>query len=353
MSIAEVAKAAGVSTATVSRVLNDFPGVRIETVQQVRAAVAALRYTPLRVRKPHPGTGSNGLSRSSLKTGNIAVITVGHDSGWLQLPVMASVVSGIQRAAAELGQRLILEELRDVTKPAALIAGKKIDGAVVFLGSGRPLASYAEALRVLKSSVPIVWAMGMETTSSGIDHVSSNNVGIGQIAYDYLAGQGCTRLAYFTSEPSWLFMRLRGQAFLNAALDDGQVATAYVVTNNPLLAQSFGVSVRAAPTFEACVESMVQGPERPDGVFVANDAMVARLYPILGRLGIKPGRDIKIISCDNETVRLSALEPRPVTIDIGAEEIGYRAAMRLKGRWQHPDHPPLLIQVAPRLVLPD
>lgn len=349
MSIAEVAKAAGVSTATVSRVLNDFPGVRQETVQQVRAAVAALRYTPLRVRKA-PVSHPSGGTRNTLKTGNIAVIPMGQNSRWLELPVMATVISGIQRGAAELGQRLVLDELRDLSKSAALISGQRIDGAIVFLDSATPYSRIKDALEALRARVPVVWAMGMETSSRGIDHVSFNNVGIGQIAYDYLAGQGCTRPAFLTTDPGWPFMRVRGQAFLNAALDDGQIATAYLLTGNPMLAQSFGLNVRTAQTFESLVENMIRSPDRPDGLFVSRDETVARLYPLLGRLGVRPEKDIRIIGCDNETVRLSALEPRPATIDIGAEEIGYRAVMRLKGRWQRPNHPPIIIEVAPELV---
>src|SRR5437763_873232 len=97
MSIAEVAKAAGVSTATVSRVLNDLPGVRDETVRQVRAAVEALNYTPQRAKRTGRSTAPGHTPRQSPRTGNIAVITLGQTRDWLQLPVMAAVVAGIQR----------------------------------------------------------------------------------------------------------------------------------------------------------------------------------------------------------------------------------------------------------------
>jgi DNA-binding LacI/PurR family transcriptional regulator len=57
-----------------------------------------------------------------------------------------------------------------------------------------------------------------------------------------------------------------------------------------------------------------------------------------------------IVSCDNEEIRLGALVPRPASIDIGAEEIGFRAVVRLRARMQRPQGLPLVIQVAPRLV---
>src|SRR5438067_9488881 len=138
MSIAEVAKAAGVSTATVSRVLNDLPGVRPETVRQVREAAEALQYKRQRARRARaPGglaTGSGGG-----RTGNIAAITLGHTREWLQLPVLASVVAGIMRAAGEFGLRLILDEIPDLSKPAPLVQRRQVDGAIVFIAGSTPV----------------------------------------------------------------------------------------------------------------------------------------------------------------------------------------------------------------------
>ena len=57
--------------------------------------------------------GSNGKG-----TGNIAAITLGQTRDWLQFPVMASVVAGIQRAAGEFGLRLLLDDLPDPSKPS-------------------------------------------------------------------------------------------------------------------------------------------------------------------------------------------------------------------------------------------
>jgi DNA-binding LacI/PurR family transcriptional regulator len=67
--------------------------------------------------------------------------------------------------------------------------------------------------------------------------------------------------------------------------------------------------------------------------------------------GIDVRRDITIISCDNEQIRLSALHPRPASIETGAEEIGFRAVMCLCSRMQRPHDPPLTIQLAPKLAL--
>ena len=88
---------------------------------------------------------------------------------------------------------------------------------------------------------------------------------------------------------------------------------------------------------------------RPDGLFIANDATTALVHPMLLRRGIVPGKDILLVSCDNEQVRLGGLVPRPLSIDIGSAEVGAVAVRRLRFRIEHPSEPPILIKVAPSI----
>jgi DNA-binding LacI/PurR family transcriptional regulator len=88
MSIVAVAKRAGVSVATVSRVINDLQNVRAETVEQVRAAMAEIGYKPPRVKRGPKG-GPRRVVPSYMRTGQIAVLTLGGFQNWLGMPVMA------------------------------------------------------------------------------------------------------------------------------------------------------------------------------------------------------------------------------------------------------------------------
>ena len=107
MSIEEVAKHAGVSAATVSRVLNAVPVVSPSTVEAVKAAMVALNYDPAdlirgprpRVKRPVPKkikpTGNNTANKV------IALVTVGHNPDKvraLRLPVINAVVESITLA---------------------------------------------------------------------------------------------------------------------------------------------------------------------------------------------------------------------------------------------------------------
>ena len=348
-SIIAVAKAAGVSTATVSRVLNGLPGVRDETVAQVRAAVDKLKYSRLRTRsirktiKTRPGR---------TRTGCIAVITLGQGQAWLEQPVMASVVSGIQRGAAGQDLGLMLGAMWDPMVPAPMLLNRQIDGAIVFLSSYVPMTTYEAALKMMQDYAPVVWAMGMEMTVSGVDHITADHVGTGQLAYSYLQNLKCQNPAFLTVNPKWPFMRLRGQAFINAAYDAGTSPTLYAVVDDESEVLPYGGRVVTSNRLSDLVEKMAADKVRPDGLFVGNDATMSDLYPLLAQHRIRIGTEMQVVSCDAENARLAGMHPRPASIDIGGDEIGVRSVDCLLNRIEHPEGQPLVIKVAPRLQSP-
>jgi DNA-binding LacI/PurR family transcriptional regulator len=353
MSIVNVAKAAGVSSATVSRVLNNFPGVRPETVRRVREAVRDLNFSPLRRRRNAGGAVKTGGRRPG-RTGNIAVITLGQTRDWLQMPVMASVVGGIRSAVSERGFRLILDEVLDPDKPNRLIDKREIDGAVVFVTGAMPPETCRETLDKLSQLVPVVWTMGEGVGGRNVDHVTCDNVGIGHVAFEYLVKMNCKEVGFVSLNPAWPFMRLRAQSFFNIACDSHLPATAYLINNcDPMIIHSYGKQVVTAATAEELVARIAAAKPRPTGLFIANDLTTATLTPILVRQGLQPGQAMTIVSCDNEESRLAALQPQPASIDIGAEEVGYRAVVRLVARMRHPDERPIVIRVAAKLEPPN
>ena len=351
-SITEVAKAAGVSTATVSRVLNGLPGVRPETVASVRAAVDRLNYTRLRTRSARKRPAGRGVK---LRTGSIAVLTLGQTSALFERPVMASVLGGVQRGAHAHDLRLLLGDMADPAQPSPLLTDRQIDGAVVFLSSDIPIATYGPTLAAMQRYAPVVWAMGMEMAVNGVDHVAPDNVGIGYLAYQHLRGLGCRRPAFLTANPTWPLMRLRGQSFLNTAFDDGARPVVYAVTDAPRSVEPYGRITVTAPTLAELVAKFAAGEGsphgRPDGLFVGTDDTTSRVYPLLAGTDVRIGTGLHVVSCDAEEARLAGLHPRPASIDIGGDEIGYRSVSRLLNRIERPNGPPLIIQVAPRLHL--
>ena len=354
MSIERVAKYAGVSAATVSRVLNSVPVVSASTVQAVKAAMVALNYDPVELRRgPRPRNKRvpvnkiNG-NRPPASTGTIALVTVGHNPNKvraLRLPVVNAVVEAITQAAKQNGLQVLLDDMPSLADISDIIRKKQVDGALVLLADLAPLDVLAE----ISQHVPVVWAMGGQAGPLLLDHVCENNIAIGHLAHQYLTGRGCGEVAFLTAEADRRFSQQRRQALAGAASEMGQRSFALLVSDNPLVNDLFGSNVIARASLVDLVEAFVAMSPRPDGLFIDRDATTAQVYPLLLKHGIQPGRDVIIVSCDNEEVRLSALYPRPASIDLGTTEIGVRAVRRLLLRIENPDEPPIFIQAMPRL----
>jgi DNA-binding LacI/PurR family transcriptional regulator len=88
------------------------------------------------------------------------------------------------------------------------------------------------------------------------------------------------------------------------------------------------------------------------GLFVSRDRDALPLWPLLKERGLTPGKEIEVVSCDNDEPLLSMLDPRPPSIDLCPEQIGHRAVARLGGRIREPHDPPFRTLVLPRLVMP-
>jgi DNA-binding LacI/PurR family transcriptional regulator len=70
---------------------------------------------------------------------------------------------------------------------------------------------------------------------------------------------------------------------------------------------------------------------------------------LLESRGLFPGKDISVVSCDNQEAMLSLVRPRPASVDLRPETIGQLAVARLIHRLQFPEEAALQIQVPPAL----
>src|SRR4051812_21578453 len=132
--LADVARTAGVSIATASRVLNGFPGVRPETRTQVETAMAALGYA--RQRAPRATTPA--------RTGSIGLVVCEDVLRLFADPYFARVVSGVSRELSVAGMQLVLVAAPSTedhqTAMVRYLKAGHVDGALVVSMHGhRPL----------------------------------------------------------------------------------------------------------------------------------------------------------------------------------------------------------------------
>ena len=320
MSLSRIAKLSGFSTSTVSRVINNDPRISDATAERIRESIAKVGYVP----KPAPARGR----RAGLRTGSVAVVECGnHAYG-------ASFNYQIERGAAtrlaQHGLNMILVYVEDDTMPHCF-ARREVDGVIVM--SGEPSGAIAE--RIL--DFPSVWVVSRQT-ATGSYVVGGHDTG-GRLAAQYLLDKGHRKLAFLNPWPSHPAFQARADGFEFAAGKAG--ASVRLIVPEPRQPMcTCDADMLDFDRIEGCMALLVDRwlamDPRPSGVFVPTDMLTAVLYRLLGKRKIQPGRDLHVISANNEEPYLAGLYPRPATIDIGSRRIGESAVDQLLLRIQNP-----------------
>jgi LacI family transcriptional regulator len=339
MSIIEVAKIAGVSKSTVSRVINESGQVKPGVVTAVRNAMKQLGYEPpLRRRGPKPA------SRRGIRTGNIALLVMGLAAADLyRLPVFPALLFGVERGLAEQGLNLILANLSEQQGQPSVLTGNQADGLLLFgKWDGMPESTQAK-LR----ERPAVWVMREHSDEESVfDHVFYDNAAVGRLAARHLVRQGHRRLAYMNVlQPEHSAFAQRQKEFAAAAKELGASVESFIsVPHDAATAPEMAVT-------QAAVDQMLAKQPRPTAMFVPTDAQLPGIYHSLEARRVRPMKDIEIVSCDNEQQFLTKLSPPPPTIDLNLELVGRRAVQQLLWRMRNvEERSRITILVEPTLV---
>jgi LacI family transcriptional regulator len=344
MALVDVAKRAGVSIATVSRVLNNEPGVRPETIKHVQRALRAAAYDPEAVRRgPRPG------KRDGKKTRSIAVLVLGQtQEEWFRRPLFSAIVGSINRAANERDLQVLIDHVLDPDNLSPSIRKGRLNGALAFVAAH----SDRRLLDAVRQQMPVVRLLGEEMAADEFDQIGPDDIAVGRMGFAYLAKKGCKRIAYVTSRPDHEALVVRAMGLRIAASTVGMTNLQTFICGPSDFGSMFGPHLFAGPDLESVAEAIANSNPRPDGLLVSQDVEAIGLYPMLVQRGIRPGTDIQIISCNNDQSGTAMLNPRPATIDLGTDEIGRWAVTRLVNRIARPSEKPIRMLIAPKLVEP-
>jgi LacI family transcriptional regulator len=262
--IKHVAKAAGVSTQTVSRVINDRPDVSPETRIRIQQIINDLDYQP------------SALARSLIqqRSYTVGVVTAG-----LKFIGPSRTLNGMTSKAEELNYALLLEELprfdTENIKPLLQnLLAYHVDGivwAVPEVGDNRRWVH-----EILKDvPVPVVF-LTMQPRA-GMTTVSIDNYSGGVLATQHLLSQGCRKIGHISGPLDWWEARQRKQAWQETMAKAGiKVGDEQVSEGN--WSPSSG---------EAAFEQLLQSYPEMEAVFVANDQMALSVLQMANRKKIK------------------------------------------------------------------
>jgi DNA-binding LacI/PurR family transcriptional regulator len=321
MSITTVAKRAGVSTSTVSRVINNHPRVAPDTERSVRKAMQELGYTPSDRR---PGPKSAGRIKTERK--KAAFLVLG-SSGQQAAPAFADLLRGVSMGASDNAMDIAFHFVPNANDIAAAIQDQPVDG--LLLHGARPNNDIEARLR----KIPTVWLMGNRRRPDWGDQVMPDSYEIGHLAADYLIARGHRQLAFLNLDAAFWPFRLYCQSFSAAATDRGMS----VVPVEETLEDLPDYWHRHSPqVVSRLVERFLALKPQPTGIFVADDMQVAVIQPALQAHGVQLGTgQTEVISCNNEGPFRVGLSPQPAAIDIRVESIGRRGVEQLLWRMSH------------------
>ncbi len=360
--ILNVARKAKVSSGTVSRVLRRHPSVSAENMRRVQLAVESLKYEPRH--KKASMEDANPLERK-----NILMLFLGEDRSVTTLPVVSSVSQGVQRAVDSAQADLTIVEVPSADHVPHVMNRKAFDGIIIkgLILEDVTQSFHPDLLARLRAT-PTVWVIGRADNWG--DVVGSNDVLVGKIAADYLVWHGHRRLAFINPNPTHVMkysQKTQGSNFSEDAAAVHATATGRRQASFTFFAQQAGAEVQDClgepgkwpfPSPAVNRIEMVQGlvdrllvqEDPPTAIFAPNDSIGVTVARALAVRGLQAGRDISLISCNNEQPLLMGVHPALATIDIHAEEIGRRAVDQLAWRLVHRDRPDCEVAIEPTLV---
>jgi len=299
--ITDVAKQAGVSMKTVSRVLNNEPNVAKKTRERVLEAAKALRYSP--------NLAARGLASS--KSYLLALLYDNPSPNYI-----ANVQKGAIDACRDSGYHLVVEPVNmseaNVGEAVDLLLERlPVDGIILT----PPLSDDKDVIAILKRlKIPYI-PVAPSVEDADVSSVKMDDVQAAYEMTEFLIRKGHRKLGFIKGHPEHSATNLRYLGYIKAMEAVGLALNMEWVVEGDF---SFKSGVDAA-------EKLLGLSDRPTAIFASNDDMAAGGVSVASRLGISVPKDLSVGGFD-DTPLAKILFPQLTTIKQPIYEMGHRAA---------------------------
>ena len=270
VTIGDVARTAGVSVATVSKVINDRYGVAPETSARVHEVIDRLGYE------------SSIVARSlrSRRTNVIGILVAEFE------PFSTELLKGISEAVEDTGYELLAysgglrrdDRVGWERRYLSRLAGTLIDAAIIV----------TPTVAATGDTIPVV-AVDPHRGPSGAPTVDSDNLAGARLAVEHLVALGHRRIALLGGRPDLESARLREQSYREALEGAG-----IPVDDELLRVGGYRADLTDSPAHE-----LLTLPDRPTAVFAANDLSAIRTMEVARELGLRVPEDLSVVGFDN------------------------------------------------------
>ncbi|MXP61240.1 LacI family DNA-binding transcriptional regulator [Pantoea sp. Taur] len=322
MSIQKIAKLAGVSVATVSRVLNNSDTVKDKNRDKVLEAIKASNYQP------------NLLARQLRTARSSMVLVLVSD---ISNPFCAEIVKGIEEQAEKNGYRILLcnsgSDINRSRSSLQLLAGKMVDG-VITMDAFTTLTELTQLI----GNMP--WVQCAEYADAGdISCVGIDDVHASRQLVAHLVASGRKRIALINHDLSYKYAQLRQQGY-QQELEQRGLSWQAVSYASEL---SFNAGKRA-------MEALLSADTQPDAVFAVSDTLAAGAMAAIQAAGHQVPQDIAVAGFDGSELA-EMISPPLTTIAQPSRDIGRTAFSLLLQKIDDPQSPTERVMMDWRLIV--
>lgn len=312
--IKDVAKAAGTSVSTVSKVLNGHYSISEETAQRVRKVMKELNY--------YPSASAQSIAKGTTKI--VTVLTSLSPNTAFQNPHMFEIVAGMEETLRAKGYHLHLRgvDVADACEVAEEIISRRSADALAIHVSvmSHPLSGLLTKLRF-----PHI-VLGMPNFESQVCWIDNNNVYSGTIAASYLLGKGYRKIAFIGGQYYDLGSSLRLQGVKQELQSAGfPLEERYIWLGDSTRADGMGMTAK-----------LLDHEPLPDAIICANNYIALGCVETLHSRVLKIPEDMGVLTFDDYPFS-RMIDPPLTVVDINVRDMGSQAGKFLVDMIRNPN----------------
>ena len=310
----DIAKKLNISIATVSRALNDRPGVGSDLRQRVIETANELGFVP------------NMAARSLVtsRTQTIGFVIHPFDQPFSSDPFYFPILMAMEAELVNQDYHIMLTSVNnDSLTNLRMVEQSRVDGLIL----AGPNLNPQFVAATLNQGIPVV--------------LIDNKPGYrkANVILTHVAGHGHTRIAHIGGPLEWVSNRHRYNGYRAAMRDNGLAENVRAIHKDST----------TIATGEQAAAELLDSPEPPTAIFAANDSMALGAARAAAARGLSIPGDLALVGFDNISVA-EHFSPPLTTVRIFKEQIGRMAAHRILELVNEPDIPPVESSVSTELV---
>ena len=280
--IVDVAKIAGVTPTTVSRVINNRGYISEKTKKKVFEAMKELNYQPNEI--------ARSLTKKKTNTIGIIVPHISH-------PYFSKLISNLENQASKKGYKIMLcnskEEVKKEQEYLDMFKSNRVAGIVLCSGN-------VEASKINVGDTPIV--LLEKNFEEGYLGIQCDNYKGGKIATEHLIDSGCKRLLHFS-----------GIIDEHMPADNREKAFIDVCEKNEIeyFIKKYDLNIYNNMNYYDYIKETLISIPNIDGIFASSDLIAAQVIQVCNELNIDIPREIKLVGFDD--VDISKLTTPQIT----------------------------------------